>query len=82
MSSGTVVSVDELAGELLGVVAHPRVDLAAALRSYVRRGGRLRGARFVSVTNGYEIVTEKRNCREVTRPSYTVTMPVHPPGRR
>ena len=31
-----------------------------------RRGGRLRGARFVSVTNGCEIVTEKRNYRAVS----------------
>ena len=42
------------------------IGLARDALVYGGRGGWLRGARFVSVTNGCEIVTYKRICREVS----------------
>ena len=45
-----------------------------------RRGGRLRGARFVSVANGCEIVTDSRIAVKLL--VHLVIMPVRRPGRR
>jgi len=65
---------------LLGVETTPRSRQPCSVCE--RRGGPLRGARFASATNGCELVTDKRTCREVSWPSYEVTIHVGPPGRR